>query len=87
MNIKVQFFGRLREVTGIREREFSLGEEARLKNLIKILAAEYAFSMDDEIDKGLRILIDGQEYTFAGGMEAPLKDKGTIVFLPPIGGG
>jgi molybdopterin converting factor small subunit len=57
--------------------------------LIDHLGEEYGIAFRQKMDsvRGLRILINGREYKLLGGMDAPLQDGNTVVFLPPIFGG
>lgn len=89
MKIEVLFFGQLRELTGVQRSTVDLGDGARLAALMAHLGEAYGASFRQQLDsiRGLRILINGREYALVGGMEAPLKDGDTVVFLPPIFGG
>ncbi len=89
MNVDVLFFGQLSDLTGIREEVVSVEGEAQLKDLIQLLGTKYGGKFDEEMGRvqELRILINGREYGLLGGMEAQLKDKDTVVLLPPLGGG
>ncbi len=89
MNVEVLLFGQLRELTGIRQEVISVGEGTRLTDLIEQLGGKYGTVFCEEVGRieGLRILINGREYSLLDGMETQLKDKDTVVFLPPISGG
>ncbi|MFC1949488.1 MoaD/ThiS family protein [Chloroflexota bacterium] len=89
MNIEVLFFGQLRELAGTDKRTAVIEDSARLLDLIEQLDEEYGKNFHNQVDniKGLRILINGREYGLLGGMEAPLNDGDTVVFLPPVFGG
>jgi MoaD family protein len=89
MNIEVLFFGQFRELTAVNRRTVTVEKRARLADLIQHLSEEYGDAFLQQVDnvRGLRILINGREYTLLGGREAPLKDGDTVVFLPPIFGG
>lgn len=89
MKISVLFFAQLRDLSGVREAEFSLSEGSRLSDLVNQLHQKYGSAFKKEMAKieGLRILVNGQEYEFSGGMDTRLKEGDNIVLLPPIGGG
>jgi molybdopterin synthase sulfur carrier subunit len=89
MNVEVLFFGQLRELAAVRQVTFVMSDGARLVDLIEHLGEEYGDSFRRELSNTshLQILINGQEHTFLGGMETPLKDGDTVVLLPPIFGG
>lgn len=89
MNIEVLFFGQFRELTAVNRRTVTVEQGDRLSELIEHLSKEYGTAFRQKISstQGLRILINGREYTLLGGREAPLKDGDTVVLLPPIFGG
>ena len=89
MNIEVLFFGQLRELTAVRQANVAMNDGIRLVDLIEHLGEEYGDNFRNEINtiRRLQILINGQQHTFLGGIEASLKDGDTVVFLPPIFGG
>lgn len=89
MDIEVLLFGRPRELAGTSGEIISVGEGARLSDLIKLLGEKHGIAFSEEVrhTEALRILLNGREYGLLGGMEAPLSDKDTVVFLPLIGGG
>ncbi|KXG76016.1 hypothetical protein AN618_16880 [Fervidicola ferrireducens] len=87
-NVKVIFFGQLRTFTGTRERTISLEDSADLSHLISRLNEEYDnFEAQINSIKGLRILVNGREYELTGGLNTPLYEGDTVVFLPPVFGG
>lgn len=86
MKINVLFFGPLRDLTGQRERDVVLSEKATLKELLTTLKDTYGDAFESKIE-GMRILVNGREYTFTGGYETPLREGDTVVFLPPLFGG
>jgi len=89
MNIEVLFFGKLRELTAVNRRAVVVKDGSKLADLLEHLNEEYGAGFRQQVNniKGLRILINGREYTQLGGKEAPLKDGDTVVLLPPIFGG
>jgi MoaD family protein len=89
MNIEVLFFGQLRDLTAVRQANVEMSDGTRLVDLIEHLGKEYGDAFHREVNavRRLQILINGQQYTFLGGIEAPLSDGDTVVFLPPIFGG
>jgi sulfur-carrier protein len=89
MNIEVLLFGTLRELSGIREIVVSLGEGARLYDLINQLGQQFGSAFQTKVDNlhGLRILVNGREHGLLGGRETRLRHKDNVVFLPPLAGG
>ncbi len=89
MDIKVLFFGQLRETVGTREEVISIREGSRLAELIERLHQEYGpVCAEDKLRTDrMRILINGREYSLLGGTATRLSHKDTVVFLPVIAGG
>ncbi|MFC2070584.1 MoaD/ThiS family protein [Chloroflexota bacterium] len=89
MNIEVLFFGQIRELTEVRSTTIQIEDSASLDDLIKYLCRVYGDTFRTKVDsiQGLRILINGREYTQLGGLETLINNNDTIVFLPPIAGG
>jgi molybdopterin converting factor small subunit len=89
VNVEVLFFGQLRELAAVRQTIVAMNDGARLVDLIEHLGEECGTAFRREVSniQRLQILINGQRHTLLGGMEAPLKDGDTVVFLPPIFGG
>ena len=89
MNIEVLFFGQLRELTEVPRTTIEIKDHTSLAELMEYLAGTYGTAFQNKADsiQGLRILINGREYTLLGGMDTVLNDGDTVVFLPPIAGG
>lgn len=89
MEIEVLLFGKPRELAGTSQETVTVEDGAVLKDLVKQLGSQHgaAFAREVRRTKGIRILINGREYGLLGGMEAPLSDKDTVVFLPMMFGG
>ncbi|MFC1920213.1 MoaD/ThiS family protein [Chloroflexota bacterium] len=89
MNIEVLFFGQLRELTEVRSTTLQINNDSSLNDLIEHLCGVYGNAFRNRIDniQGLRILINGIEYTRLGGLETVVNENDTVVFLPPIAGG
>lgn len=89
MQINILFFGKFRELTGIKQNMFVVKDGSSLGELILYLNSKYGNRFQDEITNisGLRILIDGKENELIGGLDAILEDGSTVVFLPPVVGG
>jgi MoaD family protein len=89
MNIEVMYFGQLRELTEVPDEIVSAKEGSSLADLVRQVAGLHGDAFQEKLDgiRGLRILINGREYTQLDGMGTVLKDKDAVVFLPPITGG
>jgi len=91
MELEILYFGVLRDTSGGLTRQFIPvdGSVTSLAELIKCLETRHGpdFAKSLAATKGLRILINGREYQQTGGMDTKIKDRDTIVLLPPIFGG
>ncbi|MDY6876263.1 MAG: MoaD/ThiS family protein [Chloroflexota bacterium] len=96
MEVNVKLFSRLRYAA--RENSFSLHleDDAKLSDLLDAMTEEYGQALTNEIFKimnevragrTLRIVINGQDYSYLGRLEAPLSDGATVEFHPPYMGG
>ncbi len=89
MHVEVLLFGQLSELAGTRQEVISMEEGVRLTDLIERVGEKYGTVFCEKMNRveGLRILINGREYSLLEGIETQLKDKDTVAFLPPIDGG
>jgi len=89
MNVEVMFFGKLRETAGTSKEQASLEAGGKLSDLMSCLEKTHGAKFAEEVRgiKGLRILINGREYQVLDGVETVLKEKDSVVLLPPIEGG
>ena len=89
MDIDVMLFGKLRELGGVSKEIVGIENATTLEGLISTLGEKHGQKFAEEVaaTTGLRILINGREYQLLSGMETQLKDKDTVVLLPPIEGG
>jgi len=81
VEVKVFFYGFLKELAGQREVSVSLPEGASLQNLIDRLGEEFGEELKRNLQPG------GSDYRFAGGLESGLEDKTPVYFIPPAMGG
>ena len=81
MNIKVLFFGQLKDITGLREDRLELGEGAQVETVFEHYAGR--FPRLRELSKSI-VLAQNQQFAAAS---APLAEGDEIAFLPPVSGG
>ncbi len=81
MNIKVLFFGQLKDITGLREDSLELGDGARVETVFEHYAGR--FPRLRELSKSI-VLAQNQQFAAAS---APLAEGDEIAFLPPVSGG
>jgi MoaD family protein len=89
MDIEVKLFGKLRDLAGVYEETVSTVKAVDISRLVKMLQDMHGADFAKEVTaiRGLRILVNGREYQLLAGMETLLKDKDSVVLLPPIEGG
>lgn len=89
MDIEVMLFGGLRQLTGTDKEVVAVSDGIDLSGLMRHLGERYGAVFSEKIQgiRGLRILVNGREYQILDGMETCLKDKDTVVLLPPVFGG
>ena len=82
-------FGGLRQLAGTDKEIVNVSDGTDLSGLMAYLGERYgaAFSEKIQATRGLRILVNGREYQILDGMKTCLKDKDTVVLLPPVFGG
>ena len=95
MKVKVKFFALVRELTGKREEEVDLGDQATVRTLLSRLVEEYGVKFSEYIfdpvskePRGhLQFLLDGRNVTLMQGLDTVLKEGTSLAILPPVGGG
>jgi molybdopterin converting factor subunit 1 len=81
LRVKVLFFGRIRELTGVSEESVDMPEGATLNDLFESYQVRFPFL------SGFRSsLVASRNQEFAS-WETPLSSGDDIAFLPPVSGG
>lgn len=92
MRVKVEVYGSLRSVMGWKSVEIELGEASTLGQLLELLV-EQKPEVKEMIFEGenlrdyLKVLVNGRDCRFLGGLRARLRDGSTVSIFPPAGGG
>jgi MoaD family protein len=81
MRVKVQFFSRLRDVTGVQAIERVLFEGATLADLLNLLTAEFPAL---NAWRAHWLIAVGLDYM---PLETPLADGDEVSLMPPVQGG
>jgi molybdopterin converting factor subunit 1 len=81
LTVKVLFFGRVRELTGVSEESLELSAGATLADLFALYAARYP-----RLAKFRSSLVASRNQEFAA-WETRLSPGDDIAFLPPVSGG
>ena len=94
MNVQVNFFTSLREITNKKTEEIQLQERTTVREFVRLLSEkhgkkfeEYIYTKKFEVKEFLSFLINGQNINNLKGFGTTLKDGDIIAILPPVGGG
>ena len=64
------------------------GERAMLRDILEAIPELLELLIrDGELNPDYRVLIDGRNVVFLGGLEAEVRDGSRVVVFPPAGGG
>jgi molybdopterin synthase sulfur carrier subunit len=93
--VKLQTFLQLKELLGHREIEVELPEGATVQDALEQMAALMGERAVPALLRGedrspqpyLRIMVNGRDIAFLGGVATPLLDADVVLVLPPAGGG
>ncbi len=79
----------LREKLGWPSKRLRLsGERAMLREVLEVIPElRELLIKDGRLNPDYRVLIDGRNVVFLGGLEAEVRDGSRIVVFPPAGGG
>jgi MoaD family protein len=92
MKVRVEVYGFLRNLMGWRSIEVELAEDSTVGQLLELLidqrpeVKELIFE-GEGLRSYLKVLIDGRDCRFLGGLKAKLRDSSTVSIFPPAGGG
>jgi len=91
MKIKVKVFATLRDMVGWKEKEYDV-EAKDIKDFLKDVVKGKLYDIIMDKDKGqllpqYKILLNGRDIDFLGGLKTKLKDQDFIAIFPPVGGG
>jgi len=94
MMVKAKYFAAVRDITGRRDEELALEDEATLQNALTKLSDIYGDKFRSSIytpEEGLRedimLLVNGEAVSRDALQKTRLKDGDVIVIMPPVGGG
>ena len=95
MRVTVRYFATLREITGIREEQVELQNNAKAEELLNQLVRKHGSRFEEYVVEEktgavrahILFLIDGTSLNSLGGLEARLTDGCVVAIMPPVGGG
>jgi molybdopterin synthase sulfur carrier subunit len=91
----VRVFATFREITGLKEIELDLPNDATVISLIDFLSKNYShgklkkevFDNNGNLRKFVKILVNGRDTYFLNGLATQLRDGDVVAMFPPVGGG
>ena len=95
MKIKVKFFARLREITGVPEITLNFEKkQLTVKEVIEALIRQYhemrnelLFQKSFELKPIYKLMVDGQNISNRTGLSHPVQEGSVLRFFPPVYGG
>ena len=95
MNVRVQYFGYIKNLVNKREEQFELGENASLSDLLNKLAGVHgaAFRKDvyepglKDVKMGFSVTVNGVLMGQLGGVDTKLGDGDKVILLSLMSGG
>jgi len=95
LRVTVRYFATLREITGIREEQVELQNNAKAEELLNQLVRKHGSRFEEYVVEEktgavrahILFLIDGTSLNSLGGLEARLTDGCVVAIMPPVGGG
>jgi MoaD family protein len=92
--IRVRYFGALRDIVGKREEHVSIADELNISGLVKKLSeihgkrfAEFVFDPKGKLRQGFAYAINGDSVSETKLRRTKCKDVTEFAVLPPISGG
>jgi len=89
MDVEVVIYFTLREKLGWPSKRLRLpGRSARLRDVLRAIPELWELLIrDGGLNPDYRILIDGRNVVFLGGLDAEVWDGSRVIVFPPAGGG
>jgi MoaD family protein len=94
VNVKINFFSILTDITGIEELVFYIDRNSDIRNLLERLTVKFGenfeeliFKNSTDLSKYVLITINGKDIRTLKGLHTKLKQDDEIFFVPAIAGG
>jgi len=92
--VKIRFFGMLREMIGKREESLQIDDSSSISDLIKLLStkhgkrfADFVFDQKGNLREGFAFAVNGDSLSESKLGSTKCSDVKEFVILPPISGG
>jgi molybdopterin synthase sulfur carrier subunit len=92
IKVKIRFFATLRDVFNSSEVELRLRTAGTIKNLLEALCnsskrRQELFDQSGNLRPYVKVLKNGRNIDFLGGMDTQLASGDVVAIFPPVGGG
>lgn len=92
--VKIRFFGMLKEMVGKREENLQIDDSSNVKDLIELLSSkhgkrfsDFVFDQKGNLREGFAFAVNGDSVNASKFSSTKCKDVKEFVILPPISGG
>jgi len=85
--ITVRVYATLIKETGWRARTVTLNENATVRDALEAVGLSRLVLEDNRVRPMYKVLVNGRDVEFAGGLSVKLRDGDTIDVFPPVAGG
>lgn len=89
----IKLFATLRDLTGAKQIEVPFQDGETVRELLQSIyhthpiLAEKMLDEDGELTGLVHVLVDGRNVEWLGGLDTPIRESDTLIFLPPAAGG
>jgi len=90
VNVKVSYFGHLREVAGVREEEFEVDQRCVVGDLLEEVGKTRGIAREifgEDPSRAINVLVNGRNIRYLKGLNTPLSEGSRVALFPPTGGG
>jgi molybdopterin synthase sulfur carrier subunit len=92
VKVKIRLFATFREVFNSNEIELRLRTAGTIKNLLEVLCnsnerRQELLDRSGDLKPYIKVLKNGRNIDFLGGMDTRLADGDVVAIFPPVGGG
>ncbi len=91
--VTVKLSASLRAAAGLKEVHIPWTPAMTVRELLHALSAlspvlaDRLLDHDQELNKGIQVLVNGRHIDFLSGLETPIGATDSVLLIPPVGGG